>query len=269
MQSAKSTEALRPIDHLLQIMARLRGKDGCPWDREQSLQSLKPFLIEEAYEVIEAIDNEDVEHHREELGDLLLQVVFQAQIRAEANEFGFEDVARGIVDKLVRRHPHVFGDLELDNSDQVIETWNAIKAGEKAGTSEANSRLDGVPASFPALMRAQALQKKAAKVGFDWPDATLASAKLTEEAAEVAEAVHAGDCEAAVAELADLIFAATNCIRLLGGHTELAVERVNDKFRQRFEYIESEVAARGLNWDDLDLDQLESMWEEAKSATAF
>jgi len=250
------------IDRLIEIMARLRAPDGCPWDQKQTLESLKPYCIEEAYEVLDAIDSGDTKEHCEELGDLLLQVVFQSQLRAEEEAFTFDDVARAISDKLVRRHPHVFGDLDVADADEVLRNWDAIKQTEKGGAPK--SLIEGIPANFPALMQAHEMQKRAGRGGFDWDDVQPALEKVDEETAEVKEALAAGESEHAIKELGDLIFAAVNCIRLLGGRAEDTVRETNQRFRSRFQYIESQVETAGKAMTDCSLDELEAHWQAAK-----
>src|SRR5512141_651689 len=203
------------IERLLGIMERLRGPDGCPWDREQTLQSLRPYVLEETYEVLEAIDGGDVADHREELGDLLLQIVFQAQLRREEGAFEFADVADAISQKLVSRHPHVFGDAEVKDAEGVLRQWAALKREEKKRKGKGESALHGVPREMPALARADRLTEKASRVGFDWPDAGGARAKVGEELEELDRAVAGGDRSEIEHELGDLLFAVANLGRKL------------------------------------------------------
>jgi len=252
------------IERLLDIMRRLRSEDGCPWDREQTLQSLRPFAVEEVYEVLDAIDREHVGDHCEELGDLLLQVVFQAQLRAEEGAFSFEDVARGINEKLIRRHPHVFGDHTASNSSEVLETWNAIKAQEKAAPAADASALDGVPRELPALLKAHELQKKAAKVGFDWPDAGAVLDKVQEELDELRDAVASGDKAHAVEELGDLLFAAANVGRHLQVTAEQALQDGNQKFSRRFQTMEHTLIENGKALQDCSLAEMDEVWNKCK-----
>lgn len=252
------------ISRLLEIMRTLRSEEGCPWDREQSLESLRPYAVEEVYEVIDAIDREDVEDHCEELGDLLLQVVFQAQLRDEEGAFGFEEVAKSICDKLVRRHPHVFGDVEVAGSDEVLVNWNAIKETEKAHRQAAESLLDSVPASFPALLKAHELQKKAAKVGFDWPEVVMVLDKVEEEVRELREAISREDTAHAVEELGDVLFALANVGRHLGCTAEQALQDGNQKFMRRFKGVEKRVADSGKAFVDHTLAELDAMWDGVK-----
>jgi tetrapyrrole methylase family protein / MazG family protein len=251
------------MEKLLAIMARLRAKDGCPWDAEQTLVSLKPYLIEECYEVIDAIDSGDPGQHMEELGDLLLQIVFQAQIRAEEGAFRFQDVAEAICAKLVRRHPHVFGDVKAETSSQVLRNWDAIKAGEK-GADKPRSAVDGVPRSLPALQRAQQVQARAARVGFDWSATEDVVAKVDEELAEVKAALASGDEEKVGDEIGDLLFAVVNLSRFRKLHAEQMLERTIGKFIRRFQEVEAGARERGKKPDDLSLAELDALWEAAK-----
>ncbi|MEM9750056.1 MAG: nucleoside triphosphate pyrophosphohydrolase [Pseudomonadota bacterium] len=249
------------------VMERLRAPDGCPWDREQTFESIAPYTIEEAYEVADAIERGDLADLKDELGDLLLQVVYHARIAEERGAFDAGDVARAAVDKMVRRHPHVFGDAEAAD-------WDAIKAAEKvarraeraeAGIAEpAPSLLDDVPRPLPALTRAEKLQARAARVGFDWPDARLVLDKLTEEAAELREAAAAQDADAVEDEFGDLLFVMVNLGRHLRVDPESALRRANAKFTRRFGHIERALAAQGRSPDTATLADMETLWAEAK-----
>ncbi len=253
------------MDDLLAVMARLRGKDGCPWDAEQTLESLKTFLVEECYEVIDALDSGDKGHHLEELGDLLLQIVFQAQIRSENGEFQFKDVADAIRTKLVRRHPHVFGDVQVSGTGDVLRNWDAIKAGEKAKQSETpRSALDGVPRSMPALQRAQQIQSRAARVGFDWPDIRGVLAKVEEELAEVKAAMEEGNENRIRDEIGDLLFAVVNLARFQKLHAEQAMHEAIAKFVRRFQALENEIRAMGRKPTELSAVELDAIWEAVK-----
>jgi len=255
---------LPAIERLVRIMAVLRSPEGCPWDREQTLASLKPYLLEEAYEVLEAIDGGDPDEHCDELGDLLLQVVFQSQLTSEVGQFGFEDVAAAIADKLVRRHPHVFGSITADTPDEVIANWEEIKRQEKSDKGKAPkvaSALDGITKGLPALLQAQELQKKAAKVGFDWPDSAGAEAKLTEELQEFGEAETEAE---AVEELGDLLFAVVNVLRHRGVSAEEVLLRSSRKFRNRFEAVE-QAADRPLK--EMSLAEMDELWDQVKRAS--
>lgn len=261
------------LDQLLAIMARLRDPArGCPWDLEQDFSTIAPYTLEEAHEVADAIARGDMRNLEEELGDLLLQVVFHAQMASERQLFNFEDVARGIADKLIRRHPHVFPGGRLDGetaalaSEQVSANWEAIKAAEKAARGEQSTRLlGGISSGLPALTRAEKLQKKAAKVGFDWNDPRAVLAKLREELDEIEAELDAGDQAAQEDELGDLMFCVVNLARHLRLDSEMALKRANAKFERRFAYIEDALAAKGLPFADVSLEQMEALWVEAKN----
>src|SRR5512136_1012855 len=234
------------VERLLSIMARLRGPDGCPWDREQTLATLRPYVLEETYEVLEAIDSGDPEAHREELGDLLLQIVFQARIAEEQGLFDLAGVADAISDKLVSRHPHVFGDAEARDADAVLRQWAALKRKENEAKGGGKSVLEGVPREMPGLARAERLTAKASRIGFDWPDAGGARAKVAEEVAELDEAIAGGDRRAVEDELGDVLFAVANLARKLGIPPEEALRGTLGKFIYRFEYLEAALARRGV-----------------------
>ncbi|MCB9495500.1 MAG: nucleoside triphosphate pyrophosphohydrolase [Fibrobacteria bacterium] len=251
------------FEQLRNIMAKLRAPDGCPWDREQTHQSIKECLIEEAYEFLEAIEADDPHHMREELGDLLLQVVFHAQMGAEAGTFDLDQVIHELADKLVRRHPHVFGTTEVAGSDEVVVNWEAIKNSE-AGKEDRKSRMDGIPTTFPALVRAKKLQVRAAKDGFDWPSAEPVWEKLAEETREVHEAIAQGDPDHLEDELGDLLFVAVNLARKLKVDPEIALQRANRKFEARYRAMEDLVEARGQKMSDLDLVSQDKLWDEVK-----
>jgi tetrapyrrole methylase family protein/MazG family protein len=256
---------MKEMDDLLAVMARLRGKDGCPWDAEQTLESLKTFLVEECYEVIDSLDSGDTAHHLEELGDLLLQIVFQAQIRSEKKEFEFKDIAEAIRAKLVRRHPHVFGDVQVSGTGDVLRNWDAIKAREKAKQSETpRSALDGVPRSMPALQRAQQIQSRAARVGFDWPDIRGVLAKVEEELAEVKAAMEEGNENRIRDEIGDLLFAVVNLARFQKLHAEQAMHEAIAKFVRRFQALENEIRAMGRKPTELSAVELDAIWEAVK-----
>jgi tetrapyrrole methylase family protein/MazG family protein len=261
-----------PLDHpadpfrrLVAIMARLRGANGCPWDREQSHESLLPYLIEEAYEVKEAIDRKEVESLREELGDLMLQIVFHAQLAAEAGRFTIDDVATAICEKLIHRHPHVFGEVQVSSSADVLRNWEQIKLAEKKNREEEPSRLSGVPKHLPALLRAHRIQEKAARVGFDWEHVRDVFAKIREEIAELEEAVAEGKMDAISGEIGDLMFALVNLSRFLKVQPELSLHQTIEKFIARFRYIERQAAARNLRLEDMTLAQMDALWDEAKA----
>ncbi len=255
------------IQRLLDIMATLRSENGCPWDREQTLQTLRPYAVEEVYEVLDAIDRGDVDDHCEELGDLLLQVVFHAQLRREEDSFDFEDVAKSIADKLVRRHPHVFGDVLVADSGEVLRNWDAIKQGEKAGKGQApRPLLDKVPVHLPALLKAHELQKTSAKVGFDWPSHHEVMAKVEEELAELREAIAGGDPAAMADELGDVLFVLANLGRHLGVQAEQSLQDACAKFRRRFGAVEAGAASSGKPLDQHSLEEMDVYWNRAKHA---
>ncbi len=245
-----------------ELIAHLRSPEGCPWDREQTHQTLRPNLLEEAYEVAEAIDANDPAAMAEEFGDLLLQVVLHAQIASEYGEFTLADVIRSIHTKLVRRHPHVFGDVDLDDPEAVIQNWERLKAAERKANGQAEKGiLDGVSKALPALTQAQTYQKRAARVGFDWPDIQGVLDKVCEELDEVR---NAPDNEARAAEMGDLIFALVNLARWLKIDAESALREANARFRERFAYIEQAARQQGRPLDELSLDEMDALWNEAK-----
>ena len=247
---------------LLSLMARLRAEGGCPWDREQTRTSLRPYVIEEAYEVVHAIDEGSQEHLVEELGDLLFQVVFHSQIGAEAGEFTMDDVLTRVCDKMTRRHPHVFGGDAVADSREALDQWERIKR-EEAGSSA--STLDGVPASLPALLRAQKLQGKASRVGFDWPNWQDAWSKVGEEMGEVQEALTGGDDARVADELGDLLFSIVNVARLRGMDAEDCLRRASEKFTRRFGKVETEMKAGGRTVTEASAADLDRAWEAVKA----
>ncbi|MGI6605229.1 MAG: nucleoside triphosphate pyrophosphohydrolase [bacterium] len=253
-----------PLDPLVEVMAKLRGPTGCPWDKEQDHASLRRYLIEECYEVIEAIDAHDMNNLREELGDLLLQVVFHARLAEEAGAFDINDVVQGIVKKMIRRHPHVFGETEVGSSAEVLVNWQEIKKQEKEEAGKKAAILDGVPRGLPALLRAYKIQGRAARVGFDWPDANGAWEKVDEEISELKAAVERGNHDAVSEELGDLIFAVVNVARFLQVEPELALTATTRKFEERFAFIEQAAAASGRSAADLSLAEMDNLWEKAK-----
>ena len=252
------------LSPVVEVMAQLRSPGGCPWDIEQSHASLRRYIVEEVYEVLEAIDEQDPRHLCEELGDLLLQIVFHARMAEEGGLFSMQDVTDAVTEKLIRRHPHVFGEISVRDAAEVIVNWDAIKRREKA--DKPNSVLDGISVGLPALMRANKLQQKAAKVGFDWPDIAPVWDKLAEETAELREAVAAGDPRAVEEELGDLAFALVNLGRFLGVELEVALNRTNNKFLRRFQHMETAMQLQGLHWKQMDLTALDALWEAAKAA---
>jgi len=256
------------ITRLVGVMQRLLAPDGCPWDREQSFETLRKYALEEACEVIDAIDSGDRNAIREELGDLLLQVVFQAELGRREGAFAIDDVVAGIVEKLVTRHPHVFGDLEAKDADEVLRNWEKIKAQEKKD----RGILGGVPRSLPALTRAQRIGEKVERVGFDWEDARGSRAKVTEEIGELDKAIESGDEKAIEEEMGDVLFALVNLSRHVKVDAEGALRRTIDKFTRRFSHVEKRVHGEhggwggpGGNQPNLPLEVLDRYWEEAKA----
>lgn len=254
---------------LVALMQRLLAPDGCPWDREQTPETLRKYVLEEACEVIDAIDSGDPAALLDELGDLALQVVFLGELGRNSGQFGPDDVVRAIVAKLVRRHPHVFGELEVADADEVLRNWETLKAVEKAG----RPLLDGLPRSLPALYRAQRASDKVSRVGFDWADPGGSRAKVSEELTEVDEAVAAGDAERVEAEIGDLLFALVNLSRHHRVDAELALRKATDRFSRRFGHVEARVKERHGGWTvgpdgkparSVDLQQLDRYWDEAK-----
>ena len=248
---------------LVRIMERLRGPGGCPWDREQTRASIKPYVIEEAYEVAEAIDDNNTDDLRAELGDLLLQVVFHSEMAREEGLFNIEDVIRGINEKLIRRHPHVFSNTEVKDSAEVLRNWARIK-GEERQHREDNSVVSGVPRAMPALLRAHRLGEKASHVGFDWDTAGAVLEKVREELAELESAIALGEPGAVEAELVDLLFALTSLGRHLDLQTEDALQRASDRFIGRFRYMERRLTERQQDVHATSATDLNNLWEEAK-----
>jgi tetrapyrrole methylase family protein/MazG family protein len=244
------------IEELLQVLDRLLAPDGCPWDKEQTHESLKRYLIEECYEVIEAIEESDMNKLKEELGDLLLQVVFHAALAKREGYFSFADVARTVSKKMIDRHPHVFGQMDLKTSDDVMDKWEGFKQREGK-----EYLLEGIPKMLPALMRAMKMQEKAARVGFDWPRVNGAVEKFKEEVDELSSATN--DTEKKE-ETGDMFFALVNIARMNNIDPEEALQASNDKFARRFTYIETEIKKRGKSFSDLDLSEMDKIWDEAK-----
>ena len=251
------------IDDLLEIMRDLRKPGGCPWDREQDHHSIRNDFIEETYEAIDAIDRESTVDMCEELGDVLLQVVFHSQIEAEKNGFDFQDVCDGICKKLIERHPHVFGEISVKNSRDVLENWDMIKQKSKHQTTFTDT-LKSVPMSFPALMRAEKVQKRAKKAGFDWDNVKDASKKLDEELEEFKEALLENDGTQAEEEFGDLLFSMVNVSRFMGINSEKALHAATDKFINRFEKTENIAQKKGIDMKKSSLETLDRLWEEAK-----
>lgn len=251
------------MGRLLQIMARLRRPgDGCPWDLEQTIDSIKPNLIEEAYEALDAMESGNREHLAEELGDLLLQIVFQSQIAAQEGSFTFADVAQGISDKLVRRHPHIFGDVQVADSREVLRNWDAIKKTEKKARVSA---LDGVPKHVPPLHRACQLQKRAARVNFDWSDISGVFKKLEEEIGELKEAIARKNRAHVVEEIGDLLFSVVNVARFMKVDPAYALELTNAKFIRRFRVVEDEIVAGGRKMKDCTLAEMDAIWDRLRA----
>ena len=266
-------EPSREMEALLRIMAILRTPEiGCPWDLEQSFETIAPYTIEEAYEVADAIARRDMADLRDELGDLLLQAVYHAQMAAEADAFDFGDVVEALTAKLIRRHPHVFESEGGKDAAAVKVSWEAIKAAERAAKPDRKSgkepsALDGVPLALPALMRAEKLQKRAARVGFDWQTEDGPLEKIAEEVREVKDAVATGDANATGQEIGDLLFSVVNYARHLGVDPETALRRANERFDKRFRAMETDARAKQLALADLGIDELEALWRAAKKAT--
>ena len=253
------------FQRLLDVMKRLREPGGCPWDREQTATSLKPFLIEEAYEVLEAIESGRSAAVREELGDLLFQIVFHARVAEEQGDFTMTDLLGQLIDKMVRRHPHVFGDASVGTATEALTQWEAIKQREAETRGQRRSLLDGVPRALPSLLRAQRVQSKAARVNFDWPDARAAWLKVEEEIREAADAVASGDAGRIREELGDALFSIVNVARLSALDADDALHGAIEKFRRRFSDMEADLAARGTSVSAVTQDELERSWEAAKA----
>ena len=257
----------KPIDRLLQIMARLRDPfGGCPWDMEQTFATVAPYTVEEAYEVADAIERGDLDDLKDELGDLLLQVVFHARMAEEQGSFAFDDVAEAICDKMVRRHPHVFGDQTFDSVASQSKAWDDIKAVERAKKGRAQSLLDDVPVGLPALTRAVKLSKRAARVGFVWPTTQAVLDKLHEETLDLEHEIRAGDLAKAREELGDLLFVCANLARDLDVDPEDALRAANAKFTRRFQFIEAALAKGGRTPEQSDLKEMDGLWNDAKAA---
>jgi tetrapyrrole methylase family protein/MazG family protein/ATP diphosphatase len=268
-RAAAPPETLRPIDRLLAIMARLRDPaDGCPWDQEQTFATVAPYTVEEAYEVADAIERNDLSDLKEELGDLLLQVVFHARMAEERGAFSFDDVANAINDKMIRRHPHVFAEKTYVSLAHQKEGWEALKAAERGakGKGRVPSLLDDIPLGLPALTRAVKLSRRAAKVGFVWPDISHVVDKLDEELGELKAEIAAGDLEKARQEMGDVLFVVANLARTLEVDPEDSLRFTNAKFVRRFQYVEARLAERGRTPDQSDLAEMDALWDEAKAS---
>lgn len=249
----------RSFEALVEVMRRLRAPDGCPWDREQTFESLRTYVIEEAYEVVQAIEDGQMASLREELGDLLMQVVFLAGLAEDRGLFDVGDVCRASVEKLVARHPHVFGGLKARDAAEVLSRWEGYKRAEGKGL------LDGVPRHLPALLAALRVSEKASRVGFDWPDLSGVVAKVDEEVAELKEALDSGDLDAIEEEVGDVLFAVANIARLKGLDPETALRRMIERFRERFSHVEAALAREGRDVAGTPLPSLEALWEQAKA----
>lgn len=264
------------FDELVAVMERLRAPGGCPWDAEQTYGSLSQYLLEEAYETFDAIHEAektgDTANLKEELGDLLLQVVFHSTIGKERGEFNVEEVVAGVSQKLILRHPHVFGDTKLERAEDVLDNWDTLKANErKASGKEEKIResiLDEVPVHFPGLLEALKVTKKAAKVGFDWPDSEPIFGKIAEETDEIRKAIESGSKENVDEEIGDLLFAVVNLARHLDVEPETALKKTNRKFRSRFKFIENELKAQDKTLEESNLEEMDSLWDKAKTANA-
>lgn len=255
------TKGAMDVKPLEKVMKRLREPGGCPWDQAQNHKTLRNDFLEEVYEFLETVDDNDVDGMREELGDVLLQVVFHARLEEEQGHFTMQDVVDDIVQKLIHRHPHVYGTVEVDNAEQVLANWDKIKAAEK---TERKKVLDGITKGQPALMRAYKLQKKTAKVGFDWDNIEDVKGKVREEITELAEAVKEKDKEHMEGELGDVLFALVNYARHLGIEPEVALNKANNKFEKRFNFVEKGVTSTGRPWATFSLSDLDKLWNDAK-----
>jgi len=256
-----------PLDRLIAIMARLRDpKDGCAWDLEQTFATIAPYTVEEAYEVADAIERNDLPELRDELGDLLLQVVFHSRMAEEAGAFAFDDVAKAICDKMIRRHPHVFGEADHRDAAEQTRAWETVKAAERAAKNEKTSVLDGISVGLPGLTRAVKLTGRAARVGFDWADAADVLSKLHEEVGELEVEVAAGDRARIEDELGDVLFVLANLARKLDIDPEAAVRSTNAKFTRRFGFVEQSLADAGKTPDQSDLAEMDGLWDAAKAA---
>lgn len=251
----------RPLYQFAEIIAALRGDNGCPWDKKQTHLSLRPYLIEESYEALDAIESGDPAHIREELGDILLQIYLHAEIAREQKQFTIDDVAQSIIDKIILRHPHVFGDASVRDADHVADRWEQIKKAEKP---HRESILDGVPKHLPALLKAYRIQQKVSRVGFDWERIQDVAAKLDEEVGELKGAIASSDKEKITDEAGDILFSMANLLRFMHINPEEALEKTTAKFVRRFRYIEKRAAEMEKNLEDMSIDEMERLWQEAK-----
>ena len=262
MKLKKETD---PFERVMQVMSKLRSDEGCPWDIKQTHRSLKPYLIEEAYEVIEAIDLSDPDLLKEELGDLLLQVIFHSQIASEEGKFNLFDVTNFLSKKLIDRHPHVFQKSKKNTSKSVLQNWEINKRNQRKTKKEKNSVLDGVPKSMPGLQQAERLQDKASRVGFDWTDCKGPKSKIEEELRELEKAIESQNKIAIENELGDLLFSVVNLARKLSINAEESIKKSSTKFSERFHYIETKLIKEGLSPERVSIEQLESLWNESKN----
>jgi tetrapyrrole methylase family protein / MazG family protein len=256
---------MEEFDRLVQIFERLRAPGGCPWDAEQDHKSISRCIIEESYELFDAILKEDRDHMQEELGDVLLQVIFHSIIARDLGEFCLKDVINGLADKLIFRHPHVFADVQLNSSKEVIRNWEKQKKSEK-GKVERESILDGIPDSLPSILAARKIQSTVSRVGFDWKNSDGVMDKIREEIAELDEAIHSQNTDAMEDEIGDLLFSVVNLARKCRVDPEAALRRTNRKFKKRFEAIEKESKHRGTSLEEMNLQEMDQIWEEAKHA---
>ena len=261
MDSSGQPKGGSSLEALRDLIRRLRGPGGCPWDRAQDLDNLKQYLLEECYEVVEAIEERSFERLEEELGDLLFHILFLTHLAEEKGKFTLEDIVKGILEKMVRRHPHVFGNAIAEDVSSVKQNWWKIKQAEKGGPQ---SLLDSIPRALPALHRAYALGKRASQVGLDWPNEEAVAAKVLEEFEELSHAFHQGREEGVEEELGDLLFAVANLARFLGINPEETLQRSNNKFTARFRTMEKTASERGKNINELSADEREALWEEVK-----
>lgn len=259
----KNFDGKYTMEEFLEIMKKLRAPDGCPWDKEQTHQSIRNNFLEETYEAVDAIDRDDTDDMREELGDVLMQVVFHAIMAEEEKRFDFSDIVDEVAKKLVYRHPHVFGDVSADTSEKVLENWEKLKRTEKSQESYTDT-LKSVPLAFPALMRAQKLQKRASKAGYDFEDTDGALKKVYEESSELKNAIDCSSVDEIAEEIGDLLFSVVNVARLLRIDCEEALQRSNDKFVNRFSKAESLIIGDGKNINELSADELDIYWQKAK-----
>ncbi len=255
----------RPLYRFAEIVAALRAPGGCPWDRKQTHESLRPYLIEEAYEALDAIDSGDPAHIKEEMGDVLLQIYLHAEIARERGDFSIDEVAQGIIDKIILRHPHVFGDTTVTDAGQVVERWEEIKKKEKP---HRESILDGVPNHLPALLRAYRVQQKVSRVGFDWEKIGDVADKLDEEVGELKQAIETGDTNHIIEEAGDMLFSITNLLRFIEVNPEEALLKTIAKFTTRFRHIEKRAVEMGKKLEDMTIDEMELLWQEAKGGAS-